>query len=224
MPAYNLLSTILMGALATTALAYPEEHLPEGNTTNLAIAHTKFGQHVIALGKDSQLWQLYTLPNGSWSTWQQLSLYCPSKNESTRMCEFDSDPAVGVNTDGRLEVFARFKENLDLWKFDQKNASDPTSWSTPRETSCVDQDQNTAIWYCIGEQNNMYGNPTDHYWVGQPIFPTSNPTIINDPVDGRLVVYFRGFEGLLYESHQLKIGSGVSYSSPVPVAVNRIIE
>ena len=46
------------------------------------------------------------------------------------------------------------------------------------------------------------------------IFPTSNPTIVNDPSDGRLRLYFRGFEGLLYESHQLTPGNGSRYSTP----------
>ena len=29
------------------------------------------------------------------------------------------------------------------------DAQDPTSWTTPRETSCVDQDQNTGLWWCL---------------------------------------------------------------------------
>lgn len=145
------------------------------------------------------------------------------QNNSQRICEFDSDPAIGVNPDGTLELFVRFKTNLDMWKFDLKNATDPMSWSTPRETSCVDQDQNTALWYCIGEKVGTFGNPASHYWVGQPVFPTSNPTVINDPVDGRIVVYFRGFEGRLYEVHQITPGDGSKYSMPSAVS-NRIIE
>jgi hypothetical protein len=215
---------LLLLTLSTVVTAYPVEHLPEGNTTQLAISQTKYGQHLVALGKDAQLYHLYTFKNGSWSDWHQLSMYCPSRNDSTRLCEFDSDPAVGVNVDGRLEVFARFKTNLDLWKFDLQNASDPHSWSLPRETSCVDQDQNTALWYCLGEKVGQFGNPKEHYWVGQPIFPTSNPTVVSDPVDGRLRVYFRGFEGHLYEVHQMQPGDPSSYSTPTTLAPNRIIE
>jgi hypothetical protein len=209
-----MLSLLTSFVVLGTVTAYPKERLPEGNTTNLAISATKYGQHLIALGANHQLWHIYSLPNNSWTTWQQLSTYCPSRNDSKRLCAFDSDPAVGVNTDGRLEIFVRFKDNLDLWKFDQMNASDPTSFNTPRETSCVDQDQNTALWYCLGENIGIAGSPAKHYWVGQPIFPTSNPTIVNDPSDGRLRLYFRGFEGLLYESHQLTPGNGSRYSTP----------
>ena len=139
--------------LPALSVGYPVEVLPEGNTTVLAMAHTVHGQQLVALGADAQLWHLYTLPNGSWSAWHPLTNSCPSFNNTQRPCVFDSDPAIGVNADGRLEVFVRFHDNLDMWQIYQTDAKDPSAWSTPRESSCVDQDQNTAKWWCIGMLN-----------------------------------------------------------------------
>ena len=213
------ISLLLVGALS-----YPVEVLPEGNTTVLAMAHTTHGKQLVALGADSQLWHLYTLPNGSWSQWHKLTSNCPSFNNSKRSCVFDSDPAIGVNKDGRLEVFARFHGNLDMWQMYQTDAKDPTKWSTPRESSCVDQDQNTALWWCLGMPAGKYGQPAEHFWVGEPIFSTSNPTVLNDPTTGAIQIFFRGFEGHLFEVHQIEPGNSTSYSYPKVVAPEIIVE
>jgi hypothetical protein len=210
--------------LPALSWAYPVEVLPEGNTTNLAMAHTQHGQQLVALGADAQLWHLYTLPNGSWAQWSPLTKFCPSFNDSHRPCVFDSDPAIGVNADGRLEVFARFHDNLDMWQMHQTDPSDPTKWSIPRESSCVDQDQNTATWWCVGMPAGTYGQPAAHFWVGSPIFSTSNPTVLNHPTTGAIELYFRGFEGHMYEVHQLQAGNSTLYSEPKMFAPDIIVE
>ena len=224
LPCRPWLAHLVVLLLPALASAYPVEVLPEGNTTVLAMAHSVHGKQLVALGADSQLWHLYTLQNGSWSGWQQLSFQCPSFNDSARPCVFDSDPAIGVNKDGRLEVFARFHDNLDMWQMYQTDATDPTKWSIPRESSCVDQDQNTALWWCIGMPAGKYGQPAQHYWVGAPIFSTSNPTVLNHPKNGAIELYFRGFEGHMYEVHQLEAGNSTLYSEPKMVAPNIIVE
>ena len=74
----KMLHYIITFVTLTITAAYPVEHLPEGNTTNLAITTTTFGSHLVALGNNAQLWTQFTHKNGSWSEWQQLSHYCPS--------------------------------------------------------------------------------------------------------------------------------------------------
>ena len=220
-----VLLVLLLALLSSFCSSYPVEVLPEGNTTVLAMAHTKAGgQQLVARGADGQLWHLHTLKNGSWSGWAPLTTACPSFNETDRPCVFDSDPAVAVNADGRLEVFARFKTNLDMWQMHQTDPSDPTKWSVPRESSCVDQDQNTATWWCKDMPAGKYGQPASAFWVGEPIFSTSNPTAITNPNTGAIQLYFRGFEGHLFEVHQLVPGNSTRYSTPQMLAPNVIVE
>jgi len=156
---------------------------------------------------------------GNWSEWAPLTSVCPSKNETTRQCRFDGDPAVGVNADGRLEVFARFEANLDIWQLYQTDAQDPTKWSTPREASCVDQDQNTAKWFCIGFEPSVVPpeglESSPDYFVGGPLFPTSDLTVVTDPSTNALVLFYRGFTGGLFSSRQRVPGNSTFYTMPV---------
>lgn len=48
--------------------------------------------------------------------------YCPAAHNPRRFCKFDSNPIVGTNADGRLEIFVRLEGNMDLW---QMYMSDP---------------------------------------------------------------------------------------------------
>jgi hypothetical protein len=45
--------------------------------------------------------------------------------------------------------------------------------------------------------------PAPNYWNTQPIFPTSDITVLNSPKDGRIQLFFRGFEGHMYTSWPL---------------------
>jgi hypothetical protein len=214
------------GLLFGLAAAYPHPKLPEGNRTQLAMAWTKAGKQLVALGADAQLWHLYER-GGNWSDWAPLTSVCPSKNESGRKFRFDGDPAVGVNADGRLEVFVRFVDNLDVWQMYQLDPEDPTRWSAPRESSCVDQDQTTGLWYCLGFEPSAVPPPgldaSTAYWVGTPVFPTSDLTVVNDPHNGALVVFLRGFTGELFSIRQRVPGNSTFYTSPVTEG-NAIIE
>jgi len=98
---------------------------------------------------------------------------------------WDSDPACGVNKDDNtVEVFIRYSRNLDLWQIYQLNAEDPTQWSIARESSCVD----------------LPCNNTSHlsFWNTQPIFPTSDISMVSDSSTGQLSLFYRGFDGGLY--------------------------
>lgn len=190
-----------------TPVKYPHEIFPEGNTTVFSVQHLSYGgKFITGLGKDGQLYELHQnlQQDGSlqWTTqWNQLTKYCPSANDSQRICVFDSDPVVARNTDGRLEIFVRFHGNLDLWQMYMTDAKDPSSWTVPREPSCVDQDQKTGIWWCLCPKINAKQSctyPTPNYWNRQPIFPTSDVSVSLNQTDGRLQIYFRGFAGFFW--------------------------
>lgn len=219
-------------------LFYPGEHLPRGNRTVFAMEYTNLGGlQIVSLGKDGQLWHTFQSPDVDaeeskwtgaentavkddkpkpmkWTPWTRLTDLCPSKLIPTRKCVFDADPVVGRNKDGRLEIFIRFQENLDTWQLYQKDPNDPTSWTVPRESSCVDQDQDTGIWHCL-----YNGTPDkqshDHYWiVSNPVFPTSDFSVLNDPVDGRLRLWYRNFDGHMYMVEQKVPGMSDAYTAP----------
>jgi len=163
--------------LINNVIAYPDEHLPHGNRTVLGIANTQTAIHVFALGLDGQLWHKFqmTNPAGPWTDWL---LRATAPNGT-----WDSDPAVGVNTDDSIEIFIRESTNLDLWQIYQTDPTDPTAWAHPRECSCVDM--------------GNCKHPSE-YWNTQPAFPTSDITILNDRNDGSIQLYYRGFDGALF--------------------------
>jgi len=176
---FLLLVIALLGAHAH--IKYPDEHLPEGNETVLAIADNGYALHVFALGKDGGLWHKYQAANESWTDW---ILRAKADNGV-----WDSDPACGINpSDNTVEVFIRYSTNLDLWQIYQLDARDPTKWSIARESSCVDLP-------C----NHTSGKT---FWNTQPIFPTSDITIVTDSSSGQMNLFFRGFDGGLYSVKQ----------------------
>lgn len=168
---------------------YPDQHLPEGNTTVLAVGRNQYHLHVFALGTDNDLWRKYQSVNGgNWTSWLKIA-------EPSCGGKWEADPAVGVNKDGTLEVFIRTQVNLDLWQFYLQDPSDPNSWSVPRESSCL--------------------APPAPCWNSQPVFPTSDVSVTHDSVDGRLQLYYRGFDGTLYMVQQKEPGSPEEYEPPV---------
>jgi len=178
------------------AAKYPNQHLPEGNTTTLATCQTLSFLHVFALGNDAKLWHRWTsvidtVPNiGNWSDWSVIGAG-----------PWDSDPSCGVNVDGTVEVFIRNHVNLDLWQVYQLDPNDATSWSDNREASCF-------------TPPNCKTPRILYYWNTQPSFPTSDISIVNDPFDSRLQLFYRGFDGALYVCRQTEVGAH-SYSPPL---------
>lgn len=211
----------------TSAMHYPNEIFKEGNTTMFQVQLTNWGgRYVVALGKDGQIWQNYEQPKTdptldfTWSGWLPLTQYCPSANETERLCLFDSDPVLARNADGRLELFARFHGNLDLWQMYMTDSMDPTSWTVPREPSCVDQDQKTGVWWCLcptGGFKNMCTYPSKSYWNNQPVFPTSDLSVVLNTTDNRLQLYFRGFAGHFWMVQQSSGGNSNFYLPPTKV-------
>ncbi len=174
-PLLLLLALLALAWPAAAAIKYPTERLPRGNTTVIAIASNPYLLQAFALSTDGELVMKYKTDNTSFSDW--ITLANPPGGQ------WNSDPVVGVNTDGRVEVFIRFTTNLDVWQYVQADPRDPMSYGTPRESSCVD----------MAECKNSTLHPPDSYWNTQPLFPTSDMQIVNAP-DGRLQIFYRGFD------------------------------
>jgi len=111
---------------------------------------------------------------------------------------WDSDPAVAVNSDGRIEVFIRAAVNLDLWQFYLQNPADPTSWTVPREAACL--------------------TPPAPCWAKQDVFPTSDVYVVYTK-EQRVQLYYRGFDGFLYMVQQTTPGDPEKYTPPVSMEV-----
>jgi len=174
---YGVLVFLSIVFVAHAHIKYPDEHLPEGNTTVLAITDNGYAIHVFALGKDGGLWHKYQAVNESWTDW----ILRAKADDGV----WDSDPACGVNKgDNTVEVFIRYSRNLDLWQMYQLDARDPTQWSVARESSCVDLPCNNT------------GSKT--FWNTQPIFPTSDISVVSDSSSGQMSLFYRGFDGGLY--------------------------
>eukprot|EP00164_Ancoracysta_twista_P007438 GFYU01010559.1.p1 GENE.GFYU01010559.1~~GFYU01010559.1.p1 ORF type:complete len:239 (-),score=71.05 GFYU01010559.1:54-770(-) len=179
-------------------VGYPNEVLPHSNVTNLAIVNNpNYGLHVFALGKDRKIyhrWQNKTDANPiGFSDWHMLT---PGN------LTWDCDPAAGINEDGRIEVFFRNTVDLDLWQIRQTDATNPLSWSNMRGPACICN---------YPPCPECYNVPYDKFWSMQPLFPTSDTTVVKDPVDGHLQVLYRGFDGALYIVEQVKAGDPTKY-------------
>uniref|UniRef100_A0A0G4FQ75 Uncharacterized protein n=1 Tax=Chromera velia CCMP2878 TaxID=1169474 RepID=A0A0G4FQ75_9ALVE len=211
-------------------LKYGNETLPRDNRTNIAIAQNDQWIFAFALGSDGNVYEKHAevgaegLPQPGdpgleggieWSEWQSVFFRGSSSGEPL---VFDGDPAVGVNSDGRVEVFARFHVNLDVWQAYLEDPSDPRSWSVPRESAPVEEK---------GDLNETM------FWNQQPVFPTSDLTVVsvvdkqqkNEGMEGvlthaspqRLRVFYRGFDGTLYYCEQTEAGNPVKYTPPTPL-------
>lgn len=111
---------------------------------------------------------------------------------------------MGVNKDGRIEVFIRYDTDLDVWQYYQEDASNPTSWVGPRECSCL-----------TGCDGVHY--PSPQYWNTQPVFPTSDLNILTDAATGALKIVYRGFDGRMYSLQQRTPGNSALYTAPQPL-------
>eukprot|EP00386_Alphamonas_edax_P005513 GDKI01017824.1.p2 GENE.GDKI01017824.1~~GDKI01017824.1.p2 ORF type:complete len:223 (-),score=74.47 GDKI01017824.1:19-687(-) len=191
-----------------------------------------------------------------WSEWQVIfqwnktalgEAFAKAGRDPTNITEtdmphlaFDADPAVGVNDDGRVEVFARYTTNLDVWQTYQLDPLDPTRWSNPRESGCIFVDPPAGPdgrksgggsggfiprdKTKVGEEKGEDGTGVPDvfpecdsalYWNGQPVFPTSDLTVVQHPATRKLRMFFRGFTGQLYFLEQFESGNSTKYSPPV---------
>lgn len=206
-----------------------------GNNTKFAIGEMTYGVHVFALSQDGFVVHQVAHaggPNAS-GVWYQMPNSHQGSTPSGGQQTYDSDPIVGQNSDGRLEIFARSHNNLDFWHWFQVNASDPWTWVGPREPACLcnfppclahakgifplfDQKKCGNNVNCGNDGYDCsaagYENSGPKWWNSQAIFPTSDGTFVN--VNGQLQLYYRGFDGLMYSVMQLVPGNSTKYTAP----------
>jgi hypothetical protein len=142
---------------------------------------------------------------------------------------YDSDPAIGQNADGRLEIFVRSHISLDIWHYYQVNASDPWTWVGPREPACLcnfppctdtkppqNKCGNNAQCGNDGYDCSAPGfdNSGAKWWNTQAVFPTSDLTVSRANKEGKLRVFYRGFDGLMYSVEQEIAGNSTKYAAP----------
>eukprot|EP00933_Yihiella_yeosuensis_P037733 TRINITY_DN3171_c0_g3_i1.p1 TRINITY_DN3171_c0_g3~~TRINITY_DN3171_c0_g3_i1.p1 ORF type:complete len:265 (-),score=39.60 TRINITY_DN3171_c0_g3_i1:87-881(-) len=169
------------------------------------VRNPHYGHHVFALGANGSIWHKFqtgplnknitmTIPMSEW--------HCLTKNASL---VFGNDPAAAVNPDGHIELFAAFKaDSYDLWQMYQTNPKDPLAWTAPRGPTCMCEDPDPAKCpWCM----NCASRPEcqKNYWFpGAPPFTTSDMELLLDPIDHKLRLYYRNFDGHMYYIKQEK--------------------
>lgn len=128
----------LLVACLGPALGY-NQTLGNGNTTVFGIKRMSYGHHVFAISKDGlivhQVAQEPTSPvpsSNSTGVWLLMPNAHQGSTPSGQLQSYDSDPIVGQNDDGRLEIFVRSHISLDFWHYYQEDANDPYKWVGPR--------------------------------------------------------------------------------------------
>jgi len=204
--------------------------LPVGNGTKFGIKVMSYGVHVFAVNNDGfVVHQVAETGVPSKGAWVEMPNAHQGSTPDDVSQTYDSDPVVGQNDDGRLEIFARTHNNLDFWHWYQVNASDPWTWVGPREPACLcnfppckgilpifDQKKCGNDKNCGNDGYDCtapgFENESEKWWNTQAIFPTSDGTFVNS--NGKLKLYYRGFDGLMYTVEQEIAGNSSKYTPP----------
>jgi hypothetical protein len=168
---------------------------------------------VFIIGTDRALWHMAqtvrnTCDPAAWTGWSSLGGV------------FTSDPAAAVNSDGRLEVFARGSDNA-LWHRSQASPGSGTwgGWSslggvfTSDPAAAVNSDgrletfargSDNAIWH---RSQVSPGSGTWTNWSSLGGVLTGGPAAAMN-LDGRLELFARGSDNALWHRSQTSPGSG----------------
>ena len=180
---------------------------------NPCIARTSDGrQTIFAIGHTGNLYQNYqTAPNSGWSGWQAMG-------NSGNVWTQNGIPAVGTNSDGRLELFIVGTDGSvnHIWQLHPgSNAS--TNWSSfTTFSSHVNQTVKLAVGkfangaldvFVIGTDGALYHNyQGSSGWTGfQSLGGNWNQNTdiaVNNELDGREEVFLVGTTGNLYNNWQ----------------------
>jgi len=215
--------------LAVPCVAY-NETLPVGNTTVVAVKSMPYGIHIFAVSSSGFVVHQVVQPiEGMPSTtdigsWQLMPNAHQGSTPATDAQTYDSDPIVGQNDDGRLEVLIRSHISLDYWHYYQTDAKDPMSWVGPREPACLCNFPPCDGQVRCGNNANCgndgydcsaagFENEGAKWWNTQAVFPTSNGAFMNE--NGTLKLFYRGFDGLMYSVQQTIPGNSTKYSPPI---------
>eukprot|EP00930_Biecheleria_cincta_P098563 TRINITY_DN90215_c0_g1_i1.p1 TRINITY_DN90215_c0_g1~~TRINITY_DN90215_c0_g1_i1.p1 ORF type:complete len:288 (+),score=23.36 TRINITY_DN90215_c0_g1_i1:122-865(+) len=168
------------------------------------VRNPHYGIHVVALGKNGSLFHRYQtgpinktiagnlLPMTNW--------ICLTPDNSFL---FGNPPAVALNADGRIELFAGdLNGSLDLIQMYQLDASNPLSWSKPRAPWC-DAIGPPADPECARCSRAPVSDPCyDKFWNTGYVWTTSQQALWLDSVDKKLKLSWRSFTGEMYQISQ----------------------
>jgi len=205
-----------------------------------------YGGHIVVRGRDAKLYHKYQRTsggNGNWTDWKCLTpdltkIPCSS---APKCNGYDNNPVIAVQPkDGTLVVFVRQMDDLDIHEMHLTDPKDPESWCPMRAPTCLcnfppcntPQYPNQTRCGTEGNCDNKGVNCNDaehqpsskQYWSTQPTFPTSE-LVVQPDTEGRLQLFFRGFDGNLYMTRQGTAGDPVGkYTPPMMYGINAIVE
>jgi hypothetical protein len=165
---------------------------------------------VFARGADNAVYHIWQCPKGSgcdWSAWTRID------SAHLSSLSFAGNPAIAVNQDGRLEVFARGSDNAlwHIWQCPQGSGCDWSAWSSlggvwdgdpvaardgsgPLEVSIHGVQNRT--WH-IGQACPGCGWSSWIYSIGG--FSMGNPALVLD-ANGQLLTFVHGGPDNLFHS------------------------
>lgn len=171
-----------------------------------AVRNPHYGMHVIALGKNGSLFHKYQtgpantsgpesfVPMTDW-----LVLTPPTYRNTSGVdlpLVFGNNPAVALNADGRIELFVGYvADSLDLWQMYQTDAKDPLAWSKVRPPFCDPAFADCK--QCVDKPECRAG-----FWSDGFTWTTSQQSLWLNPVDQKLRLTWRNFDGHMYEKVQ----------------------
>ena len=180
---------------------------------NPCVARTSDGRmELFAVGNTGNLYHDYqTTANGSWSGWVAMGTSANVWSQSTL-------PAVGVNPDGRLEVFIVGTNGVinHIWQL-KAGSSATTNWSSfGTFNSYVSQTAKLAVGNLQNGQLDVFVIGTDgvlyHNYVGSSgwtgftslggSWPQDADLAVASEKDGRQAVFVIGNSGSLYNNWQ----------------------
>lgn len=166
------------------------------------VKNPNYGIHVFALGANGSIWHKFQtgpVDNSSIKTMPMSGWHCLTKNATL---VWGNDPSVVVNADGHIELFVGLKvDSLDVWQMYQTDPKNPLAWSEPRAPACIceDPDPSKCPW-C--DNCNARPECSKDYWMGWVPFTTSDIETMLDPVDNKVKLHYRNFEGHVYQISQ----------------------
>merc|ERR1712226_720793 len=174
----------------------------------MGVRNPHYGLHVIVTGKNGSLFHKYqtgklntsdpnpTMPMSEWAalTPPMIKNVSGAWNPLT----FGNAPAIALNADGRIELIVGYApDSLDLYQMYQTDAKDPLAWSAIRAPYCDGTIPECVK--CIGDAECK-----KQFWSDTYRWTTSQQYLWLNPVDNKLRLNWRLFDGHLYESVQDK--------------------
>jgi hypothetical protein len=168
------------------------------------VRNPHYGLHIVALGANGSLFHRYqngTLNHTIAGDELPMTNWICLTPDNTFI--FGNPPAIAMNADGRIELFAGDKNgSLDLIQMYQLDATNPLSWSKPRAPWC-DALGPPADPECARCSNLPVTDPCyDKFWNTGYVWTTNSQTLWLDPSDKMLKLSWRSFTGEMFQISQ----------------------